>query len=450
MYLIARYKRQLSSELTDKLAKILVSGKHYNFSKKENEASLHFSSGKDSMLYDLDNNVYLDLYARRGAMFLGHGNEEYCNALQNATLAPISDYSIYDEEVCHWFRKYVPSCERIRFGLSGTEMVLNALRVSRAYTGRRRIIRFNGHCHGTADSIMGGKAKEALCPIVIEDEASKLATKGRASGVLQDQMLLLPWNHIETFRKIVQAYGSDIAAVIMEPVMINGGSILPLPGYLNEVRNICDKHGIVLIFDEINTGVHMGLGGAQVMTGVTPDLCLMGKAVSGGSVPVTALMGKAKIMDLYEHGSVVHGGTYNGYHLGMAAMAATFRILSRNEQEIYKRLSLVQEMLCKIIQEEAARCGLEIIVQGPSTCSSFHCTDKEIISYEDYSQYIIKKDTILCHCMECYGVLVCKASKMYLNITLNEKDIDFFKEHIRPAMEMAYNIIERLKMRENL
>lgn len=447
--MISQYKQQLSCELTDKLAKILVSGKHYNFSQKEDEISLHFLSGKDSLLHDIDNNVYLDLCARHGAMFLGHGNEEYCKALQDAVLAPITDYSIYDEEVCHWFRKYVPSCERIRFGLSGTEMVLNALRLSRAYTGRRRVIRFNGHCHGTADNIMGGKAKEALFPIVIEDEASRFATKGRASGVLQDQMLLLPWNHIETFRKIVQAYGSDVAAVIMEPVMINGGGILPLPGYLNEVRNICDKYGIVLIFDEINTGIHMGLGGAQAITGVIPDLCLMGKAVSGGSVPVTALMGKAKIMDLYENGGVVHGGIYNGYHLGMAATAATFRILSRNEQEIYKQLSLVQEEISKIMREEAARCGLEIIVQGPPACSSFHCTDKEIKSYEDYNQHIMNKDTILCYCMACYGILVCKTSKMYFNITLNEKDIYFFKEHIRGAMEMACSAIERLKSGES-
>lgn len=447
--MVALYRRQLSNKITDKIAKILVAGKHYNYAKRDCESSLHFVLGKGSMLYDVDNNEYLDLYARHGAMFLGHGNEEYCNALQKAMFDPISDHSMYDDEVCQWFKKYVPSCERIRFGLSGTEMVLNALRLSRAYTGRRRIIRFNGHCHGTADNIMGGKAKTALCPIVIEDEASKFATKGRASGVLQDQMLLLPWNHIETFRKIVEAYGSDIAAVIMEPVMITGGSILPLSGYLSEVRDICDKYGIVLIFDEINTGVHMGLGGAQLTTGVTPDLCLMGKAVSGGSVPVTALMGKAEIMDLYEQGSVVHGGTYNGYHLGMAAVATTFRILSSKEHEVYKQLNQMQEMLYKIFQEEAARCGMQIVIQGPPACSSFHCTDKDIMFYEDYDQHIQSKDMILSYCMECYGILVCKASKMYLNVTLNERDIYFFKEHLRPAMEMACTIIGRLKLGDN-
>jgi glutamate-1-semialdehyde 2,1-aminomutase len=440
------YKRQSSYQTHEQLSKTLVSGLHHNFAKVEKDIPLHFASGKGSTLIDFDGNEYLDLFARCGAMFLGHGNEEYCNTLKDAIMAPITEYSSYDEEVCQWFKKYVPCCEQIRFGLSGTEMVLNALRLARAYTGRRRIIRFNGHYHGSADNIMGGKAKGALYPIVIEDEGSVFTTKGRASGVLQDQMLLIPWNHIETFRKTIQAYGADVAAVIMEPVMINGGSIFPLPGYLEEVRDICNQHGILLIFDEIITGVHMGLGGAQAITGVTPDLCLMGKAVSGGAVPVTALMGKADIMGLYRDGNVVHGGTFNGYHLGMAAIATTFRILSRNEKKIYKHISQINKQISEIIQKEANRCELQVIVQGPPACAAFHCTDKEITCYEEITQNILEKDMIIRSCMEQYGILVYRTSRMYLNIAIEEKDIDFLQLHIRPAMEMAEKIIKRLKI----
>lgn len=443
-----KYKIKNSLHYNQTLRQYLPDGRFHNYAKSDNEIPIYFVDGCGSRLQDADGNSYLDFYCKYGAVFLGHKNAVLSAAIEKALKDyPITDYTDIDELVCSYFSKYVPCCEKIRFGLSGTEVIQNAIRLARAYTGKNRIIRFEGHFHGSADNIMGGMAKDARHPIVCEDIDNVFYTEGRANGIMQEQMFMLPWNDIDIVRKILCTYGNEVAAIIMEPVNMNGGSIMPVEGYLNEIREICNEYQVLLIFDEVITGIHMGLGGAQSVYQVIPDLCVMGKAITSGAVPVSVLMGKAKIMNLMEQNRVAFGGTFNGYHLGMAAIQATFQILSGNEGEnYYKRIERYSKDLRLIMEEEGKRCGFPIVTQGPSGCFSFHCTDKEVVSYNHYNNSILKRDQILRQCLLQFGIYVCRTSRMYMNISLNEEDVAFFRTHIHPAFENAKKIFDRLKL----
>ncbi len=441
------YSLQKSAEYHEQLKKYLPLGQHHNFAKPDSVMPVYYVKGKNSRLWDADGNEYLDLYAKFGAMFLGHGNKKLQDhltfALENY---PITDFSETDLKVCALFQRYVPCCEKIRFGLSGNEMVQNALRLARAYTKKRRFIKFEGHFHGSSDNILGGKTKNILAPIVCEDPDSVFYTEGRASGVLQDQVIQIPWNNIEILEKTLKSYGGDIAAVIMEPVNINGGSILPEEGYLQKVRSLCDQYGIVLIFDEVITGIHMGLGGAQACYDVTPDLCIMGKAISSGVVPVSVLMGKAEIMGLYEECRVSQGGTFNGYGIGMAAIKATFDILESDYTSIYHNMESCSDYLRKTLEDAAYRRGIPLVTQGPATCFSFHCSPHKVQSYGAVSDALFKRNEILRQCMLKYGILCCRTSRMYMNITICEADISFFEKRVQAALADAEKIISRLKL----
>lgn len=442
-----KYNISKSIEWNHNLKNYLPSGKHHNYSKADNETSIHFIEGLGSMVWDADKNSYLDLYAKFGAMFLGHKNRGLLEAITTAVHKyPITDYTELDSKVCEYFHRYVPCCEKIRFCLSGTEAIQNAIRLARAYTKKRRIIRFEGHFHGSADNIMGGKTNNILCPIVYEDPDSVFHTEGRASAVLQDQMLMLPWNDIEILNKMLKNYGADIAAIIMEPVNMNGGGIMPYDNYLEQVRSLCDEYQVVLIFDEVITGIHMGLGGAQNVFKVTPDLCVMGKAITSGIVPVSAIMGSSDIMNLMEENRVAFGGTFNGYNIGMAAVEATFRILSENEDFYYNKIKDYASQISKILHEEGKYYGIDLITQGPPACFTYHCTDKPIEVYNQYNDTIMQKDRILRQCMLQYGIIACHTSRMYMNISISDKDIEFFTTHLRPALQTARQIFDRLKL----
>lgn len=443
-----KYNIKNSLHFNQTLREYLPAGRYHNYAKPDNEIPIYFVDGCGSRLQDADGNQYLDFYCKCGAVFLGHKNAALSTTIEKVlNNYPITDYTDIDEIVCRYFVKYVPCCEKIRFCLSGTEAIQNAIRLARAYTSKNRVIKFEGHFHGSADNIMGGMAKNTQYPIVCEDVDNVFYTEGRANGIMQEQMLMLPWNDSDIVKEILCTYGNEVAAIIMEPVNMNGGSIMPAEGYLNEIREMCNEHHVLLIFDEVITGVHMGLGGAQSVYQVIPDLCVMGKAITSGVVPVSVLMGKAEIMNLMEQNKVAFGGTFNGYHLGMAAVKATFQMLSGSKGDIYyKNIESYSTSLRLIMEEEGERCGLPIVTQGPSGCFSFHCTDKELVSYNQYNDTILKRDQILRQCLLQFGIYVCRTSRMYLNISLTEEDITFFRMHIHPAFENARKIFDRLKL----
>ncbi|WP_313131502.1 aspartate aminotransferase family protein [Anaerocolumna sp.] len=432
-------------EYHERVKKILPGGVHYNFNLPWEESPIHYQRTKDSRVWDMDGKEYLDLYARFGAMILGHGNKEYSDSLKDVIDRILSvSHCDLDAEALEAIHQFIPSAEMIRFGLSGTEIVQNAIRIARAYTGRNRFVRFNNHYHGNADNIMGGHSTNKENPIPIDYIGDTKGTEGRANGILEDQSYLIEWNNAELLENLLEKHGEEIAAVIMEPVCVNGGSIMPAPGYLQKVRQLCDTYGIVLIFDEIITGFRMGLGGAQMEFGVTPDLTTLAKAIAGGGVPVAAIAGKKEIMQLLTEKRVIHAGTFNGYPLGTAAVKTTIDILSRDNGVAYESMKEHVDKIYEILRKLAKEEKFPLIVQGPVLCGAYHCCETELKKPSEYTSDIQIKDVILNSALRKNGILVSSISRIYPNITLSRKDVDWFEERAGQAIREAKQLIDEL------
>lgn len=424
----------------------LPGGVHYNFNFPWEETPLHFEKTKGSRVWDMDGREYLDLYARFGAMIVGHGNREYNDCLKETIDRVLSvSHCDMDAEVLELISRYVKNAQMIRFGVSGTEIVQNAIRLARAYTGKNRFVRFENHYHGNSDNIMGGKATDRKNPVPSDYFGDMKGTAGRAKGALEEQSYIIPWNDGEILEELLERKGDEIAAVIMEPVCVNGGSVMPAPGYLEKARALCDTYGVVLIFDEIITGFRMGLGGAQKEFGVEPDLTTLGKAIGGGGVPVAALVGKREIMQLLVDKKVIHAGTFNGYPLGTAAVKATLEILGRNHGEVYDNMNRNIGSIHEILVSEAKTAGLPLIVQGPLGCGAYHCCETPLKTPSQYGFDVMSMDIILNAKLAEHGILISSLSRLYPNISLTEEDVEFFRTHAKQAIYETKEIYDEIK-----
>jgi len=427
-----------------RVKKHLPGGVHYNFHLPWEETPIHFMKANKSKVWDLEGNEYLDLYARFGALIIGHGHPEYSEALKSTIDRVLSvSHCDMDAEALELIHRFVPSADMIRFGVSGTEIVQNALRVARAWTKKNKFVRFIGHYHGNADNIMGGRAAKSS-HIPQEYLGDLKGTQGRADSIMENQSYILPWNDAALLEHFLDEHADEIAAIIMEPVCVNGGGVTPSISYMKRVRELCDRHHIVLIFDEIITGIRMGLGGAQQVFSITPDLTTLGKAIAGGGVPVAALAGKEELMKLLVDKKVIHAGTFNGYPLGTAAVKATLEILSRNEGELLSTMNKTMNLIHHELMKSAEKYGVELVIQGPTGCASYHCCKEPLMSTEAYTFELMSKDIILHNKLAEHGILVSSISRMYPNISLEQSDVCWFSERIDLAMSETKQLFEEL------
>jgi glutamate-1-semialdehyde 2,1-aminomutase len=252
-----------------------------------------------------------------------------------------------------------------------------ALRLARGYTGREKVLKFEGHYHGWYDdqliSVMppltqaGSREKPHTVP----------ASAGQSKRVLDD-VIVCTWNDIDLLQAVVSQHGSELAAIVMEPVMCNVGCIPPRPGFLEAVRELCTEHGIVLVFDEVITGFRLALGGAQAYYGVTPDLATFAKAMANG-FPISCLAGKSEIMQHIADLRVNHSGTYNSNVVATAAGLACVTELERTAPELYPRLFELGQILRDGLRQRAARLGLQVLVQGIGPIAYVAFTTREAI-----------------------------------------------------------------------
>jgi glutamate-1-semialdehyde 2,1-aminomutase len=286
------------------------------------------------------------------------------------------------------FVTHVPCAELVRFACSGTEANYNALRVARAYTGRNMVVRFNGHYNGCLDTMIGGVVTDPAEPVpealeLESDVFSQLGnTRGRAKHAFTDSYMI-EWNDLEALARLFQHKGDDIAAVYMEPLMVNFNGCLPEPGYLEGVRELCTQYGVVLIFDEVITGFRMGLGGAQGALGVTPDMATFAKAIGGG-LPVSAFCGKRQIMDVITRTDVIAAGTYNGHPIGMAAVIATIEELERDNGAAYTQISRLGNELADGLRGLFRQYDVPLILQGfPAAWTISYSETGKIVNHAD-------------------------------------------------------------------
>jgi glutamate-1-semialdehyde 2,1-aminomutase len=340
-----------------------------NFRKYEDHHPIYMTHGKGARLYDVDGNEYIDYSLSYGPAILGHSNERLRQAIiDQAGRLYSSEVSELQVEAARKVSSHIASAELVRFACSGTDATYNALRAARAFTRRNMIVRFNGHYHGGLDEFMGGIVTTPENPIPIageleEDIYSQMAnTAGRAAHAFSDGYMI-EWNDLGALEQLFSAHGPEIAAVIMEPVMVNCSGCVPEPGYLEGVRELCTRNRTVLIFDEVLTGFRIGLGGAQEHFGVVPDMTTLGKALGGG-FPVSAFCGRSEIMETIASTEVVAGGTYNGHPLAMAAVVANIEELERDDGAAYRRIEEMGLMLKDGLDAISRKYQQNLLLQG--------------------------------------------------------------------------------------
>ena len=292
---------------------------------------LYLSRADGAQIFDLEGRPFVDFFMGHGACTLGHNRPEIRQALLEAL--ELGFFAEFDNpltvELAKKIREHIPCAERVRYVNSGSEGTLLALRLARGYTGRTKVVRIDGHFHGVHDYVL---ANNLASKIDDENPGNRLSTIGYLSAgipqVIRDTFYVIPWNRPEVFEQLAREHGNEIAAILMNPIDFNNGCIGTTTEYLQAIRRICDQHGIVFILDEILSGFRTGLSCGQGYYAVTPDLCVLGKALTNG-VPLAAMAGKekimAKIMDPQD--PVIAGGTFSGNLLGCAAGLAAMRIM---------------------------------------------------------------------------------------------------------------------------
>jgi glutamate-1-semialdehyde 2,1-aminomutase len=386
--------------------------------------------GQGARLWDADGKEYIDYMIAAGPGILGHGHQEFIQTLK-AQLDNLY-YSIsgasqtpFEIEFAEKFVQHVPCAQKIRCCVSGTEAVQLAIRLARAYTGRRYFIRFEGHYHGWLDNVLGGSVHNdpVANPFPYESDDDPLGTEGRdPSGF--EQCFRLPWNDLETLEKVLERWGEEVAMIHMEAILCNGGCCPPRPGYLERVRELCNQYGIVFSFDEVITGFRIGLNGAQGKFNVTPDIATYGKALASG-IPISVVAGRADIMDLLLERRVIGAGTFNGYPLGVAAALATIKILEQNDGEYYRHVDLIQERLISGLKQIGSRRNIPVFIQGPRGVFYLNFMECDVAySVRDLQkadpQKLDRFRTLLAEA----GVLVMWGGRWYISGALSEADVD--------------------------
>ena len=360
--------QQRSEALRTRANQLTPGGVHSNV--RMTGPLVFFERAEGAWLWDIDGNDYVDHLLGQGPNFLGHGHEGVNRAVHEAVGGGMIYGAQHPLEVSagELFLETLGWAEMVRFGMTGTECVQAALRLARAATGRQRFVRFEGHYHGWLDNVLAAYDEE-LRPVP--------ATAGQVEAQM-DESVVLPWNDPEALERYLDDHGHEIAAIITEPFMCNNGAVQPRPGYLQHIRALCDKHGIVMILDEVITGFRLGLGGGAQRFGVVPDLATYGKAIAGGW-PVAALAGKASLMERFASG-VNHSGTFNGSVMACAAVKATLEVL--RDDPPYARIEQHGAGLMDGIRELGRRHSVPLRAQGLGM--AFHVSFGHDGPVEDY------------------------------------------------------------------
>ncbi len=381
-------KRSVSKRLYEEACKVIPGGVNspVRSGKAVGFEPLFIKKAAGCRITDEDGNVYIDYVGSWGPLILGHSNpevqEEIAKVLDRGTSYGIP--TRIEVEMAGKVVEMVPSIEMVRMVNSGTEAAMSAIRLARGYTGRKKIIKFNGCYHGHGDSLLV-KSGSGLMTFGIP------GTPGVPEEIVA-HTISLPYNDLPGLRQAMEEVGREVAAIIVEPVAANMGVVLPAQGFLEGLRCICSEYGALLIFDEVITGFRLGPGGAQHYFGITPDLTCLGKIIGGG-LPVGAYGGRKDIMEhVAPAGNVYQAGTLSGNPLAMSAGLAMLKALDRGG--IYEQLEKKNDYLCSGLEQAAASAGVAVTLNRIASlgCGFFTpdpVTDLESAAKADTKAYAV-------------------------------------------------------------
>jgi glutamate-1-semialdehyde 2,1-aminomutase len=380
---------------------------------------LFIKSAKGPYIFDEDDNRYLELINSWGPMILGHGHEQVEKAVSDAVQHSFSFGAPTRREVemAERIVNMVPSVEKVRMVNSGTEATMSAIRVARGFTGRDKIIKFEGCYHGHADSFLIAAGSGAIT-------FGTPDSPGVPKGVAQDT-LTAPYNNLEAVQLIVDANPGKIAAIIIEPVVGNMGCVIPEPGFLEGLRSICDKEGIVYIFDEVMTGFRLSKGGAQERFGVIPDMTTLGKIIGGG-MPVGAYGGKEEIMNYVSPaGPVYQAGTLSGNPIAMAAGLAMLEYLDTH-QEVYLQLDQSGVKLAQGFRASMEKLGQDYTVNQIGSMYTLFFTNQPVNDFPSAKSSDLSLYGKYFHAMLDRGIYLgaSQFESMFLSTALEESHLE--------------------------
>ena len=350
--------RAASAALFDRARQVIPGG--VNTSLRKVEPQIVWSGAEGAYLHDVDGNSYLDYNAAFGPIILGHAHPGVAAGVaeQQRTL-DLTGIGTSELEIraAEKVVEHVPSAEQALFCTSGSEATYHAVRVARGATGRRAIVKFQGHFHGWHDHLLANVISPA-------DRVGRLDPL--SAGILPDvhaELIVLEWNDLEGLERLMAERGHEIAAVILEPIPHAIGVVMPEQEFLTQLRALTREHGVVLVFDEVVTGFRHALGGFQAITGITPDLTTLGKAMANG-YPCAAICGRRDLMQHFNtsDGDVFFSGTFNGHPLAMAACLATIEELE--QPGLYERLFDLGERMRLGLDDIIQRLGIEAFRQS--------------------------------------------------------------------------------------
>jgi glutamate-1-semialdehyde 2,1-aminomutase len=374
-----------TKELFQKALKYIPHGVNSNFRYWGDEDTVVVKRGKGAYIWDMDGKRYIDYRLAFGPIILGHAEPRVTQQVQ----AAIQDGTIFAwttpleisvaERICR-----LTGVEKVRLTNTGSEATFHALRIARAYTGREKFIKFEGQYHGMVDYFMFGTASSSLESLGSRDDGRAAANTTGIPKAIADYVINLPFNDLERFEETLEKNHEDIAAVFVEPILGNAAGILPKPGFLEKIRELCTRFGVVLVFDEVKTGFRIANGGAQEYFGIQADLVTYAKSLGNG-YPIAAIAGKEQVMMTIEPGKMAHGGTYSGNVVGAAAADATLKILE--EEPVIETINARGKSLMEGIDDILTEQGIPHVVTGvPSMLSILLGIEDEPREFRDYIQ----------------------------------------------------------------
>lgn len=356
-----------------------------------------FKKGEGAYVVDEDDKKYIDYVGSWGPMIVGHAHPQVIKAVQDVVVnglgfgAPTQIETVMADKVC----ELVPSCEMIRMVSSGTEATMSAIRLARGYTGRDKIVKFEGCYHGHSDSLLVKAGSGAL--------TLGVPTSPGVPAALAEHTITLTYNDIDSVKQAFAQVGGQVACIIVEPVAGNMNCIPPVPGFLEGLREVCDEYGSVLIFDEVMTGFRVSRGGAQEHYGVKPDLTTLGKVIGGG-LPVGAFGGKREVMEhIAPLGPVYQAGTLSGNPVSMAAGLASMEILM--QEGFHDNLSQKAAMLMDGFKERAKAAGIPLTTnQVGGMFGFFFSEEPQVSNFYQVTQCNLERFQLFYHEMLNEGV----------------------------------------------
>ena len=326
---------------------------------------MFFERGDGPYFFDVDGHKLLDYTLGWGPLILGNNHPAVTAAVMKQLTQAYGFGAQHrgEIELAELLVRVVPSVERVVFSNTGTEAVQAAVRFARAYTGRGKIIKFEGHYHGWLNNVLVSYRLKS------SDPCATLPTCGGQPAAEFAETIVLPWNDLDALAAALHRYPQEIACVLTEPILANGGSCMPSPGYLQGIVELCREHGAVSIFDEVITGFRIALGGAREYFSVTPDLSVYAKALAAGFT-LSAVGGRAEIFGVLEDGRTIHAGTYNGNPINLAAATATVQTLA--EPGTFDRMHAYGLQLRQTLERGAAERGIPLVTTGVGSVFSVH------------------------------------------------------------------------------